>query len=60
MPQRIGLQIISGNQIPPFFRQSMNGASLGNTPPPKPPSSLKSGIITRIHNIPPGCGGCGR
>lgn len=27
---------------------------------PKAPSSLKSPIIARIHNVRPGCGSCGR
>jgi hypothetical protein len=60
MPQKMSLQIISGNQIPPMMLQTMNGNSLANAPAKRPPSSLKSGIISRIHNTPPGCGGCGR
>lgn len=56
----MGLQIISGNQISPMLLQTMNGSSLANAPAKRPPSSLKSGIITRIHNMQPGCGGCGR
>jgi hypothetical protein len=24
------------------------------------PSSLKSSMLSRIHNVKPGCGGCGR
>lgn len=60
MPQRLNLQIISGNQIPPMVRQTMNGGPLGRAPVVKPPSSLKSPIISRIHNMQPGCGGCGR
>jgi len=60
MPAKLNMQIISGNQIPPMARQSMNGAPLGGAPVVRPPSSLKSPIITRIHNMQPGCGGCGR
>jgi len=60
MPQRLNLQIISGNQIPAHVLQSMNGARLGNKPVQRPPSSLNAPIISRIHNMQPGCGGCGR
>jgi len=46
-----------------------NGNSNYNIPRPnnnvpnqiiKPPTTLKSNMIGRIHNIQPGCGGCGR
>jgi hypothetical protein len=57
MPQRFNLQIISGNQIPPMVRQPMNAASAQVK---RQPSSLTSPIISRIHNMQPGCGGCGR
>lgn len=60
MPQRLNLQIISGNQLPPFRNLTSNIGSLGKASIIKPPTSLKSPIISRIHNIPPGCGGCGR
>jgi hypothetical protein len=57
MPQRFNLQIISGNQIPPMVRQPTNAASAQVK---RQPSSLTSPIISRIHNMQPGCGGCGR
>jgi hypothetical protein len=54
---RFNLQIISGNQIPPMVRQPINGTSAQVK---RQPSSLTSPIISRIHNMQPGCGGCGR
>ena len=30
------------------------------TPVPKAPSALSAPIISRIHNVQPGCGSCGR
>ncbi len=29
-------------------------------PVPKAPSALSASMIGRIHNVKPGCGGCGR
>jgi hypothetical protein len=37
---------------------SVNKSNLA--PAPKPPSVLNAPMITRIHNVQPGCGACGR
>jgi hypothetical protein len=63
MPQKINMFISNGNPQPPLQRQILNTASLGASPSmaaPKAPSSLKSPILARIHNVRPGCGSCGK
>lgn len=60
MPQKINM-VISNNNATSFQiaqMKAINTASLAATP--KPPSSLNAPIISRIHNVKPGCGSCGR
>jgi hypothetical protein len=59
MPAKMQMFLSNGrptmNQIKEF---TANKASLAAAP--KPPSFLNAPMITRIHNIQPGCGSCGR
>ena len=48
--------ISNGNQILPQIRSLQQQPTLA----PKPPSALTAPIISRIHNVKPGCGSCGR
>ena len=57
----MGMQILNGNQIPLSLQSNLLSSNLASSKvQPKPPTSLNSNIISRIHNIKPGCGGCGR
>ena len=51
--------ITNGNISPAQLRSLMAPPTLG-AGAPKPPTSLNSSIIARIHNVKPGCGSCGR
>jgi hypothetical protein len=58
MPAKINMFITNGNIFPPQFSapQQTQQASIqrvNNKP-------LNSGMISRIHNVKPGCGSCGR
>jgi len=64
MPAKINMVISNGNFNPQVHRQintanlaSSNGAT---TPIKSAPSALNAAIISRIHNVRPGCGSCGR
>jgi len=62
MPAKINMVLSNGNYIPQAHRQ-MNSASLASAPivaTKSGASSLNAPIISRIHNIRPGCGSCGR
>jgi hypothetical protein len=50
----------NNNSIPSQVRQmrAINDANIAVAK--KAPTSLTSPIISRIHNVKPGCGGCGR
>ena len=57
MPAKIKMTLFNGNMSAAYI------ASVQSEPVVKAvniPSSLKSSMITRIHNVKPGCGGCGR
>lgn len=47
----------TANQIRAF---TANHASLANTPKVNAPTILTAPMISRIHNVQPGCGSCGR
>jgi hypothetical protein len=57
MPAKLNMHISNGNPSPAQIRAFTAASS---APVIKPPSTLNSGMITRIHNVKPGCGGCGR
>ncbi len=57
MPAKIKMTLFNGNMSAAYI------ASAQSQPVVKAvniPSSLKSSMISRIHNVKPGCGGCGR
>jgi len=55
MPQKINMFISNGNILPPQMSSNSNLAVA-----PKVNSSLNNSMISRIHNVKPGCGSCGR
>jgi len=62
MPRKINMIISNGNN---FFPQQIRPqpqvtSSENKTTQSKPNVPLNSGMITRIHNVRPGCGSCGR
>lgn len=57
MPAKLKMTLFNGNMSASYI------ASAQAQPVVKAvniPSSLKSGMLARIHNVKPGCGGCGR
>ena len=58
MPAFMKMRLSNGNPTPAqLANYSQNPAIL---PGVTAPSSLKSAMISRIHSLKPGCGGCGR
>ena len=61
MPQKINMFITNGNFVPNSVKATINVANLAVTPAAAPKAApLNSSMITRIHNVKPGCGSCGR
>jgi hypothetical protein len=72
MPRKINMIISNGNnffpqqirpqlqQIRPQLQQVRPQPQPQPQPENKPDVPLNSGMITRIHNVRPGCGSCGR
>ena len=57
MPQKLNMILSNGNMLPP----QINITNLAVTPKAAPlNASLNASMITRIHNVRPGCGSCGR
>lgn len=56
MPAVIKMRLLNMN--PSGYQMPVNNTTVA--PITAPPSTLKSSMIGRIHNIKPGCGGCGR
>lgn len=57
MPSKIKMTLFNGNLNASYI------ATIQSQPAVKTasiPSSLKNSMISRIHNVKPGCGGCGR
>lgn len=59
MPTKINMVISNGNIMPPQLR-SMNVPSSLEAVTTKAHTALNSSIISRIHNVKPGCSSCGR
>ncbi len=62
MPQKINMFLSNGNTPRLNFIQ-MNTASLAYNPSmasSKAPTALNAPILSRVHNVRPGCGSCGR
>lgn len=58
--RKINMFILNGNQSISQFRSNVNTSNLANTPIENKSTALNSSIISRIHNVKPGCGSCGR
>ena len=58
MPAKIKMTLFNGNMSASYIAsvQSQQGVKATVSIP----SSLKNSMISRIHNVKPGCGGCGR
>jgi hypothetical protein len=56
MPAKINMFITNGNMIPP----PMNLPHTQVMKPKTTSAPLNSGMISRINNVRPGCGSCGR
>ena len=59
MPRKINMIISNGNKFFPQIQQQVI-SSENKVNVIKPNVPLNSGMITRIHNVRPGCGSCGR
>ena len=59
MPQKLNMFITNGNFIPAQIKSQINTENLAIISAPKS-APLNSSMITRIHNVRPGCGSCGR
>jgi hypothetical protein len=57
MPAKLNMFISNGNASQAQLRAH---AAAISTPITHTPSKLNAGMIHRIHNVRPGCGGCGR
>lgn len=63
MPAVIKMRLLNGNptaqQLAAFSKSNMSPVPQ-NLPTKSNTSSLNSSMISRIHNIKPGCGSCGK
>ena len=62
MPAKINMFLSNGNYVPQQQTKSpINVANLASAPTPAPVNvPLNRSMISRIHNVRPGCGSCGR
>jgi hypothetical protein len=62
MPAKLNMFISNGNFAPPQAKPQVNVSNLATVKnvTPRPPTALTAPIISRIHNVRPGCGSCGR
>ena len=60
MPRKINMIISNGNNFFQQIQQQQVISSENKVNVIKPNVPLNSGMITRIHNVRPGCGSCGR
>jgi hypothetical protein len=58
MPAFMKMRLSNGNPTP--AQLANHSQKLAEAPRVITPSSLKSAMISRIHTLKPGCGGCGR
>ena len=57
MPAKINMFITNGNVLP---QQMIVAQQAQQIIKPKPNIQLNASMISRIHNVKPGCGSCGR
>jgi hypothetical protein len=63
MPAKINMFLSNGNVLPPTYTKSpINFTNLSSAPVTQAPinAPLNRSMISRIHNVRPGCGSCGR
>ena len=60
MPSKIYMNLSNGNNYTQLLSRSINTANLAGAPRNLANAPLNTGMITRIHNVRPGCGSCGR
>ena len=63
MPVKINMFLSNGNNIiPQQMKSSINVANFAATSAPVKQinTALNNSMITRIHNVRPGCGSCGK
>ena len=60
MPAKINMFITNGNIFPPQMILPEQPQQPQQITKPKPNIPLNASMISRIHNIKPGCGSCGR
>jgi hypothetical protein len=61
MPAKINMFLSNGNFIPQQNKSPINVANLAAAPAQaQVNSSLNNSMLSRIHNVRPGCGSCGR
>ena len=61
MPAKINMFLSNGNFIPQQNKSYINIANLAVAPAPAQVNqSLNNSMISRIHNVRPGCGSCGK
>jgi hypothetical protein len=58
MPTKLKMTLFNGNMSASYIASVQSKQVVKSTT--SIPSSLKSSMISRIHNVKPGCGGCGR
>ncbi len=57
MPAKINMYISNGHPTVSQIKAFQKSMSVPTT---RPPSALNASMISRIHNVRPGCGSCGR
>lgn len=63
MPQQVKMVISNGNHYSNFLQsqtKTVSNKAPAVSVPIATPSSLRAPIISRIHNVQPGCGSCGK
>lgn len=62
MPAKINMFLSNGNYVPQQLKKTINVANLAASPAlvKQANVSLNTSMISRIHNVRPGCGSCGR
>jgi hypothetical protein len=58
MPAKLKMTLFNGNMSASYIASVQSQQVVKSTT--SIPSSLKNSMISRIHNVKPGCGGCGR
>ena len=60
MPQKLNMFLSNGNPTSSQLMAINNANKLNNAQQPNKPSTLNAPMISRVHNVKPGCSSCGR